>query len=276
MKLKILLRHVKKDHISVLNTSRHHVRVGDCFKTYPLTYDGQNYDLVFNLLTLDFKCQKTMPLALKSKIKFYILQADYLKWKFKKEGRAFFDFLRLYYDTYDHFLITDSESPDFIIHHRGDHGYEVTEATDAHNAKFNEALYCLTSTERDTTAYKAYIQTIQRKLSKKRINALEINPRRYYDTDELQKRIIQCISKKVDKYKKYQINLKTRNIIVFNNRIGFRRRADIEKLSALIKSNEKITASDIDRIFIVGGNHDILVAYNRFGKILRVKRTLDQ
>lgn len=272
MTLSELYMVLKSDHMIIMKKSQDRITVRDCYRVYDFAYAGKVYSVRFNLLTLDFKTLGRMPVALRSKIKSRIIREEYLKWKFKKEGRAFFDFINLYYDRREHLVFTDCESPDFIIHDHLDHGYEVTEATDAHNAKFNEAVYLVTGMDKQSRELKVYIEQIQRSLTNKRHNALSIKSRQYEDGDYIHRRIFECVMKKVQKYKEYNSVLHTRNIIVFNNRIGFRRHNDFKQLSDLMQSNIELRQSNIDRIYIIGGTHDILVEFNKYGQLLKVKK----
>jgi len=263
-----LLDQIKKDHKALLEQAYDKLTVADCFTTYIFEFRNHTYEIEFNLLTLDFKAKSRMPVSLRSKIKAKMIKEEYLKWKFKKEGRAFFDFLKLNYDAYDAIVFTDCESPDFIIHDQRHHGYEVTEATDMHNAKFNEAVYLLTGMEHTTKEFKAYIRQIETTIQNKR----KQNPKEKEAHDALHKRIVECIRKKAIKYYEYEIELDTRNVIVFNNRIGFRRLDDFKEIGLMIKEDPIIKKSLLDRIFIISGTHDVMVEYNKEGAIEKVVR----
>jgi len=267
-----LLDQLKCDHENMMKEALVEVYANACFKTYNFSYRGLNYDVVFNLLTLDFVSKSKMSVHVRSKIKSRIIEADFLKWKFKKEGRAFFDFLKLYYTSYDHVVFTDSESPDFIVHNHKNHGYEVTEATDRHNAKFNETVYLLTGMDKTTKEYKKYIIQIERSLQNKKTGSLHFQERHASGIENIQDKIVECIIKKVKKYKIYEAELDTRNIIVFNNRIGFRRRSDFERLCHLIENQTIIKGSNIDKIFIISGTHDVMIEINKYGKLVSVMR----
>lgn len=267
-----LLKKLETDHNQMMKEALIEVSAKACYKTYNFSYRGLNYDVVFNLLTLDFVSKSKMSVHLRSKIKSRIIEAEFLKWKFKKEGRAFFDFLKLYYRDFDHVVFTDSESPDFIIHNHQNHGYEVTEATDRHNAKFNETVYLLTGMDKTTQEYRKYISQIQRSLQNKKRGSLHFQDKHALDIENIQDKIVECIIKKVKKYKIYEAELDTRNIIVFNNRIGFRRRSDFERLCHLIEGQTIIKASNIDKIFVISGTHDVMIEINKYGKLVSVMR----
>lgn len=268
MTLNELLKTIKRDHEKMMQEAHDEMYVESCFHSYAFRYRGRVYEVEFNLLTLDFKAKNKMPVSLRSKIKHRMIQEEYLKWKFKKEGRAFFDFLRLKYDDINHIRITDCESPDFIIHDGLEHGYEVTEATDAHNAKFNEAMYLLTGMDHTTREFKVYIKHIEKSL-KNKSKALETTPKKPKD---IYARIIECIIKKAKKYKVYIADLDTRNVIVFNNRIAFRRQHDFDVISLGIRTSEAIKTSSLDSIFVISGTHDVMVEFDKFGHIKEVRR----
>jgi len=267
MTLNELLKLVKRDHEIWMMKAHEEMLAGDCFCNYVFRYRGHEYHIRFNLLTLDFIAKSKMPVSLRSKIKSRIIKEEYLKWKFKKEGRAFFDFLGLYYDDYSHIRFTDCESPDFIIHDRFEHGYEVTEATDMHNAKFNEAVYLLTGMDHNTKEFKTYISHIERSLKNK-----HTRQKTNYNDFDIHKRILECIEKKALKYHEYDVTLKTRNVIIFNNRIAFRRQDDFEIIRKGIQNSEIIKTSHLDNIYIISGTHDVMVSFNKYGDIIIVKR----
>lgn len=270
MTLSELLHQIKNDHLLLMKKKQ--LIVKNCFKSYDLEYYDHVYQLNFNLLTLDFKSNGKIPIPLRSKIRYRIMQSEYIKWKFKKEGRAFFDFLSLYYEDPEDIEFTDCESPDFIIHKEGNHGYEVTEATDAHNAKFNEAVYYLTNSDHHSKEFQVYLYHIEKRLKTYRIPADSIIRKQQRDTEEVNHYILKCIVKKAKKYENYPHELKTHNIIVFNNRIGFRRQDDFKKISMKIQDETSIHNSTIDKIFVVSGSHKLLVVYDKFGHILQIIR----
>lgn len=263
-----LLKQIKIDHKKLMIKAHDQLTVAACYTSYVFHYRHQTYEIEMNLLTLDFVSKTRMPVSLRSKIKSKMIKEEYLKWKFKKEGRAFFDFLKLNYDNYEAILFTDCESPDFIIHDSKNHGYEVTEATDMRNAKFNEAVYLLTGMEPTTKEYKTYIRHIERTIQNKRSQL----PRRKIDHDTLHKRIVECIKKKAIKYQEYEVNLDSHNVIVFNNRIGFRRLDDFKAIGYMMSQDPDIRHSMLDRIFIISGSHDVMVEYKRNGDIEKIVR----
>lgn len=263
-----LLVQIKKDHKLLMQKAHDRLTVADCFTSYVFEFRNHTYEIEINLLTLDFRPKTRMPVSLRSKIKSKMIEEEYLKWKFKKEGRAFFDFLKLNYDNYDAIVFTDCESPDFIIHNHKHHGYEVTEATDMHNAKFNEAVYLLTGMEHTTKEFKAYIRQIEKTIQNKRVQ----RPREKEAHEALHTRIVECIRKKAIKYYEYETDLDTRNVIVFNNRIGFRRLEDFKEIGHMIARDPIINKSLLDRIFIISGTHDVMVEYNSQGKIEKIVR----
>ncbi|MBN2797475.1 MAG: hypothetical protein JXR88_18850 [Clostridia bacterium] len=270
MTLSELLHQIRKDHEDLMTKKM--LKVKNCFKSYAFEYYDHIYYVQFNLLTLDFKAENRMPVPLRSKIRFRIMKAEYLKWKFKKEGRAFFDFLKLYYDTPGELMFTDCESPDFIIHYHGEHGYEVTEATDAHNAKFNEAVYYLTNSDHHSKEFQVYVDHIQNRLKATKITPTLVRGKQQTDIMIVNEYILKCIVKKAKKYEQYESNLSTHNIIVFNNRIGFRRQDDFNAIGEKIKSEPIISSSIIDKIFVISGNHNLLVVYDKYGSILDIIR----
>lgn len=271
MNLYELLNQVEEDHKNLINEALTEVSVESCFSHYECEHKGNQYQLKFNLLTLDFIAITKIPVSLRSKIKSYFILSDVLKWKFKKEGRAFFDFLKLYYTDYNEVVFTDCESPDFIIHDQGRNGYEITEATDAHNAKFNETIYLLTGMEKSTPDFSIYLKQIEKSFYNK-------DKRKPYSSQTIVSnstiygRIITCIIKKASKYREYDVTLDTRNIVVFNNRIGFRRDSDFETISQRIKNHEEIKNSNIDKIYIISGTHDVMAEYNTSGEVLSIIR----
>ena len=265
-----LLEQIKEDHQKLMIKAHQKMRVWSCFHLYAFHYKGRHYKIEINLLTLDFTPKSKMPVSLRSKIKSRMIKEEYLKWKFKKEGRAFFDFLKLNFTDVNSILFTDCESPDFIIHNHLHHGYEVVEATDAHNAKFNEALYLLTGMENTTKEFEVYIEHIEKTLMNKRKNVVSVKPRAKHES--LHDRILKCITKKAIKYNEYEVDLDTKNIIVFNNRIGFRRDSDFQHIGKMIENEPIIFNSDLDRIFIISGTHDVMVEYNRYGDIKKICR----
>jgi len=267
-----LLEHIREDHETLMIEAHQQMVAKKCFKSYTFQFKSRSYDVLFNLLTLDFITQSKMPVSLRSKLKSRIIEEAYLKWKFKKEGRAFFDFLRLNYGDYGDIVFTDCESPDFIIHNGKHHGYEITEATDAHNAKFNETVYLLTGMDTNTNDYHVYLKQIEKSLKNKRSGSHSFQQRHLKDIEKIQERIIECILKKTEKYKEYDPDLDSRNIIVFNNRIGFRRQSDFDKICQDIKKYDTISSSNIDSIFIISGTHDVMVELNKYGDLIQVKR----
>lgn len=269
MTLKTLLKRIRKDHETLMEKAHNELRAGDCFLNYAFEYKNMNYEIRMNLLTLDFTTHTKMPVSLRSKIKYKMIKEEYLKWKFKKEGRAFFDFLRLYFDNFDDIRFTDCESPDFIIHNSKEHGYEVTEATDAHNAKFNEAVYMLTGMDYTTKEYQFYLKHIEMSLKNKRSG--DHVKKKVYEFD-IHDKIIRCIEKKALKYKEYDVSLDTKNVIIFNNRIAFRRQSDFDYISTNIQNNEIINNSDLDKIFIISGTHDVMIQLNKHGHIENIRR----
>lgn len=272
MTLNDLLELIKNDHETLMIGAHQQMVAKKCFKSYTFQYKSRSYDILFNLMTLDFIAQSKMPVSLRSKLKSRIIEEEYLKWKFKKEGRAFFDFLRLNYGDFGDIVFTDCESPDFIIHNGKHHGYEVTEATDAHNAKFNETVYLLTGMDTDTHDYHVYLKQIEKSLRNKRSKDHSFQPRHLQAIEKIQEKILECILKKTEKYKEYEADLDSRNIIVFNNRIGFRRQSDFDKICQDIKKNNTISSSNIDSIFIISGTHDVMVELNKYGDLIQVKR----
>jgi len=272
MTLNDLLIQIEVDHEKMVMKALVCMPAKDCFKKYTFHYQGQLYKVNFNLLTLDFTTQSKMTVLLRSKLKSKIIKAKYLKWKFKKEGRAFFDFLKLYYRDYGDVIITDSESPDFIVHDEYNHGYEITEATDRHNAKFNETIYLLTGMDQNTNEYQRYIKQIEKTLTNKKIGQHIFQERHAKNIERIQNEILECILKKVEKYKTYEAELDTRNIIVFNNRIGFRRQSDFDKICYLIKSHVIIGESNIDRIFVISGTQDVMIELDKYGALIKIKR----
>lgn len=276
MTLNDLLTQIEADHKKKVVEALVCVSVKDCFRKYTFQYQEQVYNVTFNLLTLDFTTQSKMTVLLRSTLKSKIIKAKYIKWKFKKEGRAFFDFLKLYYKECGDVVITDSESPDFIVHDGLDHGYEVTEATDRHNAKFNETIYLLTGMDQTTKAYGRYIKQIKKTLKNKIIRQGVFKERHANTIERIQNEILECIVKKVDKYKTYETQLDTRNIIVFNNRIGFRRQSDFDKICNLLKNHVTIGQSNIDRIFVISGNQDIMIELDKYGALIKIKRKRNQ
>lgn len=271
MTLKTLLRHIRKDHEILMEKAHNELRAGDCFLNYAFEYKNVEYKIKMNLLTLDFTTQSKMPVSLRSKIKYKMIKEEYLKWKFKKEGRAFFDFLRLYFVDFDNIRFTDCESPDFIIHDSKDHGYEVTEATDAHNAKFNEAVYTLTGMDYTTKEYQFYLKHIEMSLRNKRTGDSRVKKKTY--EYEIHDKIIKCIEKKALKYKEYDVTLDSRNVIIFNNRIAFRRQSDFDYISTNIQTNEIINNSGLDKIFVISGTHDVMIELDKQGSIKNIRRS---
>lgn len=267
MELLDLYKSLKTDHENLMLVAEEKMKVDMCFRDYCFNYNGHEYILRFNLVTLDFIAKTKIPVGLRAKIKSHIIKEDYLKWKFKKEARAFFDFLRLYYKSYGQIVFTDSESPDFIIHEDKHYGYEITEATDAHNAMFNEAVYLLTGMENYTKEFNVYIKHIERTLTNRRRNKLEVKERSYHS--DIYTQILECIEKKVEKYKHYEVELDSRNIIIFNNRIGFRRKSDFVTIGNGIKSLN-IKNSNVDRIFIISGTRDLMVEFDTSGYMKKV------
>lgn len=268
MELKELFMKIKIDHENLMMVAIEKMIVKTCYRNYAFDYNGHHYRLRFNLITLDFFPLTKLPFGLRGKIKSEIIKGDYLKWKFKKEGRAFFDFLKLYYKHYDHIVFSDSESPDFIIHDDLQYGYEITEATDAHNAIFNETVYRLTGMANYSKEFKTYIHQINKVLTNK-----NLSHKAYRRIDEriIHKRILECIKNKVTKYQHYERVLDSRNIIIFNNRIGFRRKNDFEAISKGIKEME-IAESNVDRIFIISGTRDLMVEYDTNGRLVEIRR----
>jgi hypothetical protein len=266
MTLTELFLKIQHDHEKVMEKAVVEMPIKDCFRNYQFQFENHNYLIQFNMITLDFIVMGKMSVRVRSIIKSRLIKEEYLKWKFKKEGRAFFDFLSLYYENYKELLFTDSESPDFIIHDGLHHGYEVTEATDAHNAIFNETRYLLTGLPKQSRALRKYIAQIKMIL----VNKQEVVPKEAYSVEAVNQRIVECMEKKAVKYREYDVTLSSRNIIIFNNRIGFRRKTDYTSLSKLIRMNKKIRESDIDGIFVISGTHDHMIHFNRLGEILRI------
>lgn len=260
MNLSQLLSLLKHDHMIYLKKARHQIKVEDCYKSYSFSHEHKTYHVSFNLLTLDFKSK--MPVGLRSKLKHCLINQNYLKWKYKKEARAFFDFIKLSGMDYMKLLITDDESPDFLIHLNGVHGFEVSEATDPHNAKYNEVVYSLTGMEHTRKEFKTYIKHIEKSLLNCRTDyVLKKNVAK-----DVQVRIIECVEKKAVKYDHYDKILDSKNVIIFNNRIVLKY-DHILDLGLKIKHSKIISNSHLDYIIVVNGTHDGMAVFKKDGTI---------
>lgn len=271
MKLETLLKTIKTDHDNLMEVAYDKMIVKACYRWYGLEFNGHHYELQFNLMTLDFVAHNKLPFGLRSKIKSRIIDSDYLKWKYKKEGRTFFDFLKLYYINSEHIVFTDSESPDYIIYDDAICGYEITEATDTRNALFNEVVYRLTNLENYSKEYKTFIYQINRILT----NKMRKNNTQTISQVQIYERILECISHKIEKYKNYNQALDRKNIIVFNNRILFKGYEDLQFISKGI-SEMKINNKGVDSIFIIDGSRNLMVEYNRQGKIVKIRENKEK
>lgn len=281
--LNVFIEDLQEDFNNIREKVYSRVSVSECYQNYTILFDGEFYELRMNLLTLDFIAVSFIPNSIHSLIRREIIDSKVIEWKFQKEGRAFINYLKFYYESdYTSVEFRKFESPDFILYNDTLEGFEVIEAIDANEAILNKLLYYETGRDKTEKDYYSnltrYLKQSENKFSVNNIFATMgvLSPAQGL-SDSLEKLniVFNCIKKKAKKYESYDDIVDKRNIIVFINEVGFSYQHDFNELSMMIGNDNFIASSCIDLIFVVNKSYNVMIEYSKYGEIRKIYHSYD-
>jgi len=276
MKLKELFGYIIRKNSKVESKLIKPIRLEDCIQSIEVTFEGKKIDIVFNFYTLDVLNPNDIPRELSRKLFEMIEDNEPIRNSIRVERRAFCNFLLLKFgENHDTVLFLDRESPDYILYDMSfEYSYEVVEAINVKEAQFNTMCRKNTGRGRTKEEYKKYVNKKHKQYGddfhiEEYKGSIILSPfENLVDTCNTRTQIVDAITKKVRKYKKYKINSNEKNILVRFSSLGFDNEFDFKQVGEMISDIQEIYKSDIDKIFVVSGMHGTLVEYNSAGDLI--------
>lgn len=251
----------------------------DTIKNYRIEYENNIHDIRISVYDLEI-VEYGNDTSVWNKIKNVIKDLNLLRYSLSTERIQFVKYLKVKYgEFYDDIEFQDREKPDFcVINNAIEIGFEVTEATDALNANYNKMMKKLSGRGLCKNDYTKYANekhsTYKDNFDIKEIDGVVCTSpsKGLIDCDIVRRRIVEAVNiknRKFDSYKTYEEN----NLIIVANGIGFSEDYDFLKVEKYLIENNLSNINNFDNIYVVNLYENMLVNYNKYGKLIFYKNS---
>lgn len=281
MNIKELLDKIKIESQRIESRLKSKICLKDCYKSFKVSDFDETAEIQLNLYTLDIINRDSVPRKLGNEITVAVEDKKFIRNNYREERRAFCEFLLLKYGVeHVNAIFIDRESPDYILYEGNlKISIEVVEAIYTLEAEIRNICRKNFGRNKKLEDVFSYIKhnhkTNGKNISVRTIDDdLIISPcSNFTDTSITREKIVAATSKKVKKYKEYDIVTDKRTILVHFWGMGFTNKLDFIHVGRMFSESEDISTANIDSIYVVSVLYNLLVEYDNCGNICGVITT---